>query len=155
MRCEIKLQQLGLLEYCYRWMGKWLLEKWSHRVCHTVLILIFLCCQGKGYGKKQTFGCHYYPLLQSQLERWDANNHQIKFCSVTKYHIYITEAGSKDLGYYFLLSLSLRSLRKTSAWHPCGNNQFAMEHNLFQLKYQSLLKHPSTRLDKHVVDKKI
>jgi hypothetical protein len=116
------------------------------------LILIFLCCQGKGYDKKQTFECHYYPLLQSHLERWDANNHQIKFCSVTKYHI--TEAGSKDLGSYFLLSLSFRSLWKTSAWHPCGINQLAMEHTLFQLKYQSLLKQPSTRLDKHVVNKK-
>ena len=68
--------------------------------------------------------------------------------------IYITEAGSKDLGYYFLLSLSLRSLWKTSAWHPCGINQLAMEHNLFQLKCQSLLKHSSTRLDKQVVNKK-
>jgi hypothetical protein len=37
-------------------------------VCHKVLILIFLCCRGKGYGKKQTFECHYYPLLQSHLE---------------------------------------------------------------------------------------
>jgi hypothetical protein len=70
--------------------------------------------------------------------------------------IYITEAGSKDLGYYFLLSLwSFRGLWKTSAWHPCGINQLAVEHNLLQYKYQSLLKHPSTRLDKHVVDKKI
>ena len=68
--------------------------------------------------------------------------------------IYITEAGSKDMGYYFLLSLSLRSLWKTSAWHPCGINQLAMEHNLFQLKCQSLLKHSSTRLDKQVVNKK-
>ena len=68
--------------------------------------------------------------------------------------IYITEAGSKDMGYYFLLSLSLRSLWKTSAWHPCGINQLAMEHNVFQLKCQSLLKHSSTRLDKHVVNKK-
>jgi len=35
---------MGLLEYCYRWIGRWLLEKWNHHVCRRILVLIFLRC---------------------------------------------------------------------------------------------------------------
>jgi hypothetical protein len=41
----------------WRWWNiapgeSWLLERWSHRVCRTVLFLIFLRCRFQGQGKK-------------------------------------------------------------------------------------------------------
>jgi len=33
---------LLMLDYCYWWMGSWLLEKWSHHVCLRILFSIVL-----------------------------------------------------------------------------------------------------------------
>jgi len=94
------LHTLVVLEYCYWRRGSWLLEKWNHHACRRVLFLIFLHCrfQGECQGKKQTFDCQQYPLLQAHLDRCDADNRQIKNCSVTKH-----QAGIKRSALIFYL----------------------------------------------------
>jgi hypothetical protein len=68
--------------------------------------------------------------------------------------IYIAEAGSKGLGYFFNL-YSWEAFEGRMSHRRVESNQRAVEHNLIQLKYQSLLTHPSTKLDKYAVDKEI
>lgn len=41
-------------------------------------IIVYCRFQCEGQGKKQTFECQKYHLLQAHLDRWDADNHRFK-----------------------------------------------------------------------------
>ena len=74
------------------------MEKRCHHVCRRVLFLIIILCrfQCEDQGKKQTFECQLYRLLQAHWNKCDADNYLIGNCSVTEHHkVYRAEAGIK------------------------------------------------------------
>jgi hypothetical protein len=48
------------------------------RILFSFSIIVYCRFQCEGQGKKQTFECQKYHLLQAHLDRWDADNHRIK-----------------------------------------------------------------------------
>jgi hypothetical protein len=51
-------------------------------------IIVYCRFQCEGQGKKQTFECQKYHLLQAHLDRWDADNHRIENSGVTELHLH-------------------------------------------------------------------
>jgi hypothetical protein len=94
MGCELCTSYAGGAGILLLTKGKLTIGKVKSSHCRRVLFLIFLHCrfQGVGQGKKQTFDCQQYPLLQAHMDRCDADNRRIKNCSVTKH-----QAGIKGM----------------------------------------------------------